>query len=178
MRSLLYMITPEKYHDKIAAIIHREWESRTQQERESYAAKIVEALTEVVLKEATKEATTGEIFVPIREIKLHYDLRYGDRWTGKGKTNPRTIGRVISNLGLRTDQFRVKDEDERLRGWRLDKAELVKIRQSLYLDEVPEFVSNVSNVSSVSVCSASSSSSGIRPISAIPLETNETKLHS
>jgi hypothetical protein len=51
--------------------------------------------------------------------------------------NPRTIGRVISNLGLRTDQFRVKDEEGRLRGWRLDKAEIARIRQTLYLDEVP-----------------------------------------
>jgi len=169
--TLLYMITPESYHDKIAAIITREWESRTQLERESYAAKVVEALTAAVLAEAMKEATTGEIFVPIREIKHHYDLRYADAQTGKGKTNPRTIGRVVSNLRLRTDQFRVKDEEARLRGWRLDKTELVRIRQSLYLDEVPEFVSNVS---STSVCSASSPLYTSIPSSALPLETNET----
>lgn len=144
--TLLYLVTPVKYHVKIAAIIQREWETRTALERESYAAKVVEALTAAVLADDTKEAPTGETFVPVQEIKRHFDVRYADPQTGKGKTKPASIGRVIHNLGLRTTQLRVKDEEQRLRGWRLDKAALVRIRQSLYLDETPELVSTVSNV--------------------------------
>jgi hypothetical protein len=138
LATLLYLVTPESYHDKINAIMQREWETRTQLERESYTAKIVEALTAAVLADDTRESPTGEIFIPVQEIKRHYDLRYADTQTGKGKTTTRSIGRAIANLGLRTDNIRVKDEEQRLRAWRLDKATLVRIRQSLYLDEAPE----------------------------------------
>jgi len=138
LATLLYLVTPEKHHDKVAALIEREWETRTALERESYAAKVVEALTAAVLADDTREAPTGETFVPVQEIKRHYDLRYADPQTGKGKTTTRSIGRAIANLGLRTDNIRVKDEDQRLRAWLLNKPDLTRIRQSLYLDEAPE----------------------------------------
>jgi hypothetical protein len=136
--TLLHIVTPEKYHDKIAAIITREWETRTQLERESYAAKVVESLTAAVLAEDTVESTTAMTYIPIQEIKRHFDIHYSDPTTGKGKASPRSIGRVMQNLGLRTDNIRVRDEDRRLRAWLLNKETLARIRQSLYLDEAPD----------------------------------------
>ncbi|MGD0549202.1 MAG: hypothetical protein ABSA81_01485 [Candidatus Bathyarchaeia archaeon] len=146
---LLYKVTPEKHNDKIAAIIQREWETRTALERESYTAKVVEALTAAVIADDTKEAPTGETFVPVQEIKAHYDRLYADAQTGKGKTSRTSIGRTMQNLGLHTEQYRVKDEEQRLRGWLLDKTALARVRQSLYLDEAPDLVSDVSDVTAL-----------------------------
>jgi hypothetical protein len=152
--TLLHVVTPQKYHDEVAAIIQREWETRTQLERESYAAKIVEGLTAAVLAEDTVESTTAQIYVPIAQIKRHFDMLYSDLTTGKGKASPKSIGRVIRNLGLRTDNIRVKDQDQRLRAWLLDKVDLVRIRQSLYLDEVPDLGTSGTSGTSPSVLSS------------------------
>jgi hypothetical protein len=150
LATLLYLVTPEKHHDKITAIIEREWETRTSLERESYAAKVVESLTAAVISEDVVESSRGETYVPVQQIKRHFDLRYADPTTGKGKANPKSIGRVIQNLGLRTDLIRVRDEDQRLRAWPLNKTELTRIRQGLYLDETPELGTSVTSGTSPS----------------------------
>jgi hypothetical protein len=172
---LLYKVTPEKYHDKIKQIIEREWQLRTQLERESYAAKVIESMTAAVLSDDTREAANGEVFVPDVEIKRHYDLRYADPQTGKGKTKVPSIGHALHNLGLHTKQFRVKDEERRLRGWPLDKARLAQIRASLYLDDMPDLVSSVSIDSSPTAHPLSETASlEEEPVHTLGSETNET----
>jgi len=63
-------------------------------------------------------------------------MHHFDPGTGKGKTSVKSVGRVMQNLGLRTDNTRVKDEDQRLRAWLLNKDALARIQQTLYLDDI------------------------------------------
>jgi hypothetical protein len=165
--TLLHLVTPEKYHGEVGAIIQREWEARTQLERESYAAKIVESLTAAVVAEDTVESSTAMIYIPVQQIKRHFDIHYSDPITGKGKASPRSIGRVMQNLGLRTDNIRVRDEDRRLRAWLLNKETLVRIRQSLYLDEAPDLGTSGTSGTLPGVCSASPPTSISMPNSAL-----------
>jgi hypothetical protein len=169
LATLLYLVTPEKHHDKIATIIKREWETRTALERESYAAKVVESLTAAVTSQDVVESSTAQSYVPVQQIKRHFDLRYSDSTTGKGKANPKSIGRVMQNLGLRTDLIRVRDEDQRLRAWLLNKSDLTRIRQSLYLDEAPE-------LGGTSVTSGTSPSAPL-PLDTYPTEDRERPVH-
>jgi hypothetical protein len=134
--TLLHVITPEKYHPQIDSIIDREWETRTQLERESYAAKVVEALTTAVIEQTMVESAKGEKYVAVQSIKYYFDQRYGDQQTGQGKTSEKSIGRVMNNLNLKTERVRltVKDGNRQARGWKVNVDTLRSKRQNLYLD--------------------------------------------
>ena len=70
------------------------------------------------------ESTTTMTYIPIQSIKTHFDRQYSDPINGKGKASPKSIGRVLQNLGLKTDNIRIKDENRRLHAWQLDMEKL------------------------------------------------------
>ena len=80
----------------------------------------------------------------------------------------------MQNLGLKTSQFRVKDEEQRLRGWRLDKNALVRIRQSLYLDDLVSIVSSGTSPGAPHPLDAYQNNQRERPVHTLVDETNET----
>jgi len=140
-RALLLKVTPKEYHTKIDAIIKEEFQQRTELERHSYIAKVIEALTRAVLNKATIESAKGIAYVACAAIKEEYDSANYDPETNYGKTSLRSIGHALKELRLNTERIRLKDSSlSAIAAWPLNLKVLVQKRRSMYLDELDELL--------------------------------------
>ncbi len=74
--------------------------------------------------------------IAVSKIKDRYDLVNSDRNTGRGKTSPRAVGRVLNNIGLTTKA--VKETGKAAKAWLIKEPDLVQARQTFHLEQVEE----------------------------------------